>query len=141
MTAKSRSFGLRVKLPTCLPHTSDASHFPIAERQTGKALNTNFYSRWFDRTGNQTQVYHFSSRVSIHSNTEGESCRLPANQLHMIVRITIKLHCSGYVRARPWRDPASVSRKLKWLTCHKISHTSRNVTVSIALIVLLMKVN
>ena len=33
-------------------------------------MNTNFYSLWFDPTGNRTQVYRFSSRRSIHSTTD-----------------------------------------------------------------------
>ena len=34
------------------------------------STNTNFYSLWFDPTGNGTQVYRFSSRRSIHSTTD-----------------------------------------------------------------------
>ena len=33
-------------------------------------MNTNFYSLWFDPTGNRTRVYRFSSRRSIHSTTD-----------------------------------------------------------------------
>ena len=33
-------------------------------------MNTNFYSLWFDQTGNRTRVYRFSSRRSIHSTTD-----------------------------------------------------------------------
>ena len=33
-------------------------------------MNTNFYSLWFDPTGNRTPVYRFSSRRSIHSTTD-----------------------------------------------------------------------
>ena len=32
-----------------------------------EAVNTNFYSLWFDSAGNRTWVYHISSRRSIHS--------------------------------------------------------------------------
>ena len=35
-----------------------------------KAVNTNFYSLWFDATGNRAQVYLFCSRPSIHSTTD-----------------------------------------------------------------------
>ena len=35
-----------------------------------EAVNTNFYSLWFDPTGNRTQVYRFSSRRSIYSTTD-----------------------------------------------------------------------
>ena len=35
-----------------------------------EAVNTNFYSLWFDSTGNRTRVYRFSSRRSIHSTTD-----------------------------------------------------------------------
>ena len=33
-------------------------------------MNTNFYNLWFDSTGNQTGVYRFSSRRSIHLTTD-----------------------------------------------------------------------
>ena len=33
-------------------------------------MNTNFYSLWFDSTGNRTRVYRFSSRRSIHPTTD-----------------------------------------------------------------------
>ena len=33
-------------------------------------MNTNFYSLWYDPTGNRTRVYRFSSRRSIHSTTD-----------------------------------------------------------------------
>ena len=35
-----------------------------------EAVNINFYSLWFDQTGNRTLVYRFSSRRSIHSTTD-----------------------------------------------------------------------
>ena len=48
-----------------------ASHGRFVYWTTGKeAVNTNFYSLWFDPTGNQTRVYRFSSRSSIHSTTD-----------------------------------------------------------------------
>ena len=46
----------------------------IAERQARKAVNTNFYSLWFDPTGNRTRVYRVSSRRSIHSTTDRLVC-------------------------------------------------------------------
>ena len=59
---------------TCPPvyHTRRRLHTVplIAERQTGKFVNTNFYRLWFDPTGNRTRVYHFSSRRFIHSTTD-----------------------------------------------------------------------
>ena len=40
----------------------------IAERQAGKkAVNINFCNIWFRPTGNQTRVYRFCNRRSIHS--------------------------------------------------------------------------
>ena len=33
-------------------------------------MNTNFYSLWYNPTGNRTPVYRFSSRRSIHSTTD-----------------------------------------------------------------------
>ena len=33
-------------------------------------MSNNFYSLWFDPTGNWTQVYRLSNRRSIHSNTD-----------------------------------------------------------------------
>ena len=33
-------------------------------------MNTNFYSLWFDPTGNRNRVYRFSGRRSIHSTTD-----------------------------------------------------------------------
>ena len=53
-------------------------------------MNTNFYSHWFDPTGNQTRVYRFSSRRSIHSTTD----RWP--------RITLLHICSGGSRKFWW---------------------------------------
>ena len=69
-TAKG-PFGLRVKLPPVY-HTRWRLHTVplIAERQAGKLVSTNFYSLWFDPTGNRTRVYRFSSRRSIHSTTD-----------------------------------------------------------------------
>ena len=68
-TAKG-TFGFRVKLPPAY-HTRSKLHTVHfnAERQAIK-LNTNFYSFWFDPTGNRTRVYRFSNRRSIHSNTD-----------------------------------------------------------------------
>ena len=45
-------------------------------------MNTNFYSHWFDPTGNRTRVYRFSSRRfssrrSIHSTTDRIDFCLP----------------------------------------------------------------
>ena len=58
-------------LPTCLPHTAEASHCPFnCWTSSRKAMNTNFYSLWLDPTGNRTRVYRFSSRRSIHSTTD-----------------------------------------------------------------------
>ena len=57
--------------PTCLPHTLEASHCPFnCWTSSREAVNTNFYSLWFDPTGNRTRVYRFSSRRSIHSTTD-----------------------------------------------------------------------
>ena len=58
-------------LPACLPHTAEASHCPFdCWTSSRKAVNTNFYSLWFDPTRNRTRVYRFSSRRSIHSTTD-----------------------------------------------------------------------
>ena len=38
---------------------------------TAEHLNTNFYSLWFDPTGNRTRVYRFCSRRFIHLTTYG----------------------------------------------------------------------
>ena len=58
-------------LPTCLPHTMGASHCLFnCWTSSREAVNTNFYSLWFDSTGNRTRVYRFSSRRSIHSTTD-----------------------------------------------------------------------
>ena len=69
-TAKE-PFILWVWLPTCLPHAVETSRCPfqcwISSRE---AVNTNFYSLWFDLTGNWNSVYCFSSRCSIHSTTD-----------------------------------------------------------------------
>ena len=42
----------------------------IAERQAGIAMNTSFYSVWFDPTGNQYRVYRFRSIRFIYSTTD-----------------------------------------------------------------------
>ena len=58
-------------LPICLLHTMEASHCPFTcWTSSRKAVNTNFYSLWFDPTGNRTRVYRISSRRSIHSTTD-----------------------------------------------------------------------
>ena len=58
-------------LPTCLPHTVKASHCSFQCLTSSKeAVNTNFYSLWFDPTGNRIRIYRFSSRRSIHSKTD-----------------------------------------------------------------------
>ena len=54
-----------------LPHTVEASYCPFNSwTSSRKAVNTNFYGLWFDPTGNRTRVYRFSSRRSIHLNTD-----------------------------------------------------------------------
>ena len=57
-TAKG-PFDHRVKLLTCLPHKVEPSHCPFyCWPSSREAVNTNFYSLWFDPTGNcQTRVY------------------------------------------------------------------------------------
>ena len=58
-------------LPTCPPHTVEASHCPFNNWTSSReAVNTNFYSLWYDPTENRTRVYRFSSRRSIHSTTD-----------------------------------------------------------------------
>ena len=58
-------------LPTCLPHTAEASYCPFnCWTSSRKAVNINFYSLCYDPTGNRTRVYRFSSRRSIHSTTK-----------------------------------------------------------------------
>ena len=60
---------------TCLPHTMEASHCPFnCWMSSRKVVNTNFYSLWFDPTGNRTRVYRFSSRRSIHLITDRCNC-------------------------------------------------------------------
>ena len=50
-------------LPTYLTHTVEASHCPFNCWMSSRgAVNTKFYSLWFDATGNRTPVYRFSSR-------------------------------------------------------------------------------
>ena len=52
---------------TCLPLTAEAPHCPFnCWTSSREAVNTNFYSLWFDPTGNQTWVYCFSSRCFSH---------------------------------------------------------------------------
>ena len=56
---------------TCMPHMAEASHCPFnCCTSSREAVNTNFYSVWFDPTGNRTRVYRFSSKRSIHSTTD-----------------------------------------------------------------------
>ena len=51
------------------------SHCPfICWTTSKKAVNTNFHSLCFHPTGNQTRVYRFSSRPSIHSTTDRCCC-------------------------------------------------------------------
>ena len=77
-TAKG-PFGIRVKLPPVFHTRRKLQSVPlIAEHQAGKLVNTNFYTLWFDPTGNRTQVYRFSRRRSIHSTADrlGAKARL-----------------------------------------------------------------
>ena len=47
----------RCHLPTCLPHTVEASHCPLnCWKSSRKTVNFNFYRFWFDSTANWTQV-------------------------------------------------------------------------------------
>ena len=78
-------FGLRVKLPPAHLSTThdEASHCPFnCWTSSREAVNTNFYSLWFDSTGNRTRVYRFSSRRSIHSTTD------------RFVRVNAKRNCN-----------------------------------------------
>ena len=62
---------LSCHLPTCLPHTAEASHCSFnCWTSSREAVKTNLYCLWFDPTGNRTRVYRFSSRRSIHSTTD-----------------------------------------------------------------------
>ena len=64
-------FELSCHRPTCLSHTAEASHCPFnCWTSSREDVNSNFYSLWFDPTGNRTQVYRFSSRSSTHSTTD-----------------------------------------------------------------------
>ena len=60
------------QLPTRVPtHTVEALHcLVLFWASSRKAVNVNFYNLWFDPTGNQTRVYRFCSRRSIHSTTD-----------------------------------------------------------------------
>ena len=68
----------------------EASHCPFnCWTSSREAVNTNFYSLWFDPTGNRTRVCRFSSRRSIHSTTD--RCKRPwpefslfLNQFHTV---------------------------------------------------------
>ena len=47
-----------------------ASHCPfVTERQTGK-LGILVFSLWFDLAGNQTRIYSFGRKRTIHSTTD-----------------------------------------------------------------------
>ena len=64
-TAKG-PFGLWVKLPQADLSTTYGGGFTLSFynylTSSREAVNTNFYSVWFDPTGNRTQVYRFRSR-------------------------------------------------------------------------------
>ena len=65
------SFDSSCHLPTCLPHQAETSHCPFYCWTSSKeAVNTNFYSLWFDPTAKRTRVYRFSSRRFFHSTTD-----------------------------------------------------------------------
>ena len=68
------------QVATCLPHTAEVHTVPlIVERQAGInfyfyillfIVLINFYSLWFNPTGNRAQINRFRSRRSIHLATE-----------------------------------------------------------------------
>ena len=65
-------FGFKVKL-SLVYYTRwrlHSLHFPFCWASSRKAVNTNFYSLWFDPTWNRTLVYRFSCKPSIHSTTD-----------------------------------------------------------------------
>ena len=67
------TFRSRVKLPPvqCPPHGGGFTlSFLMLNGQRKEAVNTKFYSLWFDPTGNQTRVYRLGTRRSIHSTTD-----------------------------------------------------------------------
>ena len=51
-------------------------------------MNTNFYSLWFDSTGNRTLIYRFSCRRSIHSTTD---------RLNLLLSLLHSLSCNKRV--------------------------------------------
>ena len=89
-TFQSSSQVATCPVPTCLPHTVEASHCPFnCWTSSREAVNPNFYSLWLDSTGNQTLVYcsvadTLSTRpligVSDHKPTDCHR-KLIANQL------------------------------------------------------------
>ena len=61
---------LGIGLEPCALDSTSASYCPFnCWTSSREAVNTNFYSIWFDPTGNRTRVYRFSSRPSIHLTT------------------------------------------------------------------------
>ena len=54
-----------------LTHTVEGSHCTFnCWTSSREAVNINFFSFWFNPTGNRTRVYRFRSRRSIHSTTD-----------------------------------------------------------------------
>ena len=70
-------------LPTCLPHTVEASHC-LFLLLNFKHESWECYSLWFDLTGNRTRVYRFSSRCYIHSTNERLYCMFRFDQKTVI---------------------------------------------------------
>ena len=66
-------------------------------------MNSNFYSLWFDPTGNRTQVYRFSSRCSIHSTTERLLKRFISCIIHM-AEVKSKTPGSSMAEVKPSKD-------------------------------------
>ena len=90
---------------SCYVPTSNGGGFTLSLyllSVKGKAVNINFCGLWFEPTGNQTRVYRFSSRRSIHSTTD----RLNMDKIARMEYGKIVFHFILY--------HASRQHKLKW---------------------------
>ena len=74
-------------------------------------MNTNFYSLWYDPTGNRTRVYRFSSRRSIHSTRPWGPVPLNLNICSMSIPLTVSNFFQSILLHKNWPGGGEVLLK------------------------------
>ena len=67
-------------------------------------MNINFYSLWFDPTGNRTLVYHFSSRRSIHLTAYLFQPGKSSSFLSKCMGCKYARYCNKECQRKAWKD-------------------------------------